>query len=194
MDPTPEISESDRSALVEQWTPLAYAESRRFRTPYDSPYDLTQQALLGLTQAAHDFNPALGPFGPFAKLVVNRTLRRYCEKNGANPAHSTWIRIAASPDDFARAGPTEEEDATYRAGLVRMVTASLDALDTDDRELLTRHFGLDGEDPESYAAIGRSLGITGDTVRGRTNSALRRVRDDFRSKGWTLDTWALAIA
>ncbi len=191
MDASPEISESDRTALVEQWTPLAYAVVRRFLRPSDSPHDLTQEALLGLVVAARDYDPRLGPFGPFAALVISRVLRRYRDKAGARP---TGHRIAAGPDDFARAGPTEEEDATYRAGLVQMVLASLDALDADDRHLLTRHFGLDGEEPESYAAIGRSLGITGDAIRGRTNAALRHVRDDFRAKGWTLDTWALAIA
>ncbi len=189
MDPTQEISESDRTALVEQWTQLAHAVCRHFCNSRELPPDLVQEAKLALVRASRSFDPALGPFGPFAALVIERSLRRFLTKNIMR-GH----RINAGPDDFAKAGPTEAEDRAYRQDLAGMVLASLDALTAPQQDLLIRRFGLEGDEPESYVTIGRELGISADQARDRTLGALTRVRAHFHAQGWTYDTWALAIA
>jgi len=107
-----------------------------------------------------------------------------------------WNRVDADLDAFALTEPDadESEDWTYRESLVRMVEASLDALSGRQRDMVVRFFGLDGDEPLSCVAIAREDHVTREAVRACLNRALDAIRADFHTRGWTVDTWALAIA
>jgi RNA polymerase primary sigma factor len=66
-----------------------------------------------------------------------------------------------------------------RADLVSV----LDDLTENERLVVRRRFGLDGEDPETLEAIGRRLGLTRERVRQIQASALRKLRALLRARG-----------
>jgi RNA polymerase primary sigma factor len=66
-----------------------------------------------------------------------------------------------------------------RADLVSV----LDDLAENERRVLRRRFGLEGNDPETLEAIGRQLGLTRERVRQIEAAALRKLRALFRARG-----------
>jgi RNA polymerase sigma factor (sigma-70 family) len=66
-----------------------------------------------------------------------------------------------------------------RADLVSV----LDDLAENERKVLRRRFGLEGDDPETLEAIGRRLGLTRERVRQIEASALRKLRALLRARG-----------
>lgn len=66
-----------------------------------------------------------------------------------------------------------------RADLVSV----LDDLAENERRVLRRRFGLEGNEPETLEAIGRQLGLTRERVRQIEGSALRKLRALLRARG-----------
>jgi DNA-directed RNA polymerase sigma subunit (sigma70/sigma32) len=66
-----------------------------------------------------------------------------------------------------------------RADLVSV----LDDLAENERRVLRRRFGLEGNDPETLEAIGRQLGLTRERVRQIEAAALRKLRALLRARG-----------
>ncbi len=85
LDPSPDISDEERHELITQWSGLARSACLRFVGRNEIPPDMMQEALLGLTEAAHDYDPKRGAFPPFAARVIGQSLCEYRAKNGANP-------------------------------------------------------------------------------------------------------------
>lgn len=56
---------------------------------------------------------------------------------------------------------------------------ALSRLDDNSRELLTRHFGLDGKEPQTYASLGRAYGQCRDWVRQRTEQAKNKLKAEM---------------
>ena len=66
-----------------------------------------------------------------------------------------------------------------RADLVSV----LDDLAENERKVLCRRFGLEGEEPETLEAIGRRLGLTRERVRQIEAAGLRKLRALLRARG-----------
>jgi RNA polymerase primary sigma factor len=66
-----------------------------------------------------------------------------------------------------------------RADLVTV----LDDLAENERRVLRRRFGLEGEQPETLEAIGRSLDLTRERVRQIEAAGLRKLRALLRARG-----------
>ena len=66
-----------------------------------------------------------------------------------------------------------------RADLVTV----LDDLAENERRVLRRRFGLEGEEPQTLEAIGRQLGLTRERVRQIEAAALRKLRALLRARG-----------
>lgn len=59
----------------------------------------------------------------------------------------------------------------------------LDDLTENERVVLRRRFGLEGDEPETLEAIGRRLGLTRERVRQIETAALRKLRALLRARG-----------
>jgi RNA polymerase primary sigma factor len=59
----------------------------------------------------------------------------------------------------------------------------LDDLAENERRVLRRRFGLEGDEPETLEAIGRRLGLTRERVRQIEVAALRKLRALLRARG-----------
>ena len=66
-----------------------------------------------------------------------------------------------------------------RADLVSV----LDDLATNERTVLRRRFGLEGDAPESLEAIGRRLGLTRERIRQIEGAGLRKLRALLAARG-----------
>lgn len=62
-----------------------------------------------------------------------------------------------------------------------------------ERAVLVRHFGLDGQEQRTDAAIARELGVTRKRVAELLLHGLAVVAREFRARGWTPRTWAAAV-
>ena len=63
------------------------------------------------------------------------------------------------------------------------LTTVLDDLAANERLVLRRRFGLEGESPETLEAIGRDLGLTRERVRQIETAGLRKLRVLLRARG-----------
>lgn len=58
----------------------------------------------------------------------------------------------------------------------RFAQSLLDRLDTRERKVIERRFGLDGDPPETLATIGRSMSLTRERIRQIETQALNKLR------------------
>ena len=63
------------------------------------------------------------------------------------------------------------------------LTTVLDDLGANERLVLRRRFGLEGEPPETLEAIGRGLGVTRERVRQIETAGLRKLRGLLKARG-----------
>jgi DNA-directed RNA polymerase sigma subunit (sigma70/sigma32) len=59
----------------------------------------------------------------------------------------------------------------------------LDDLAANERTVLRRRFGLEGDPPESLEAIGRRLGMTRERIRQIEGGGLRKLRALLAARG-----------
>jgi DNA-directed RNA polymerase sigma subunit (sigma70/sigma32) len=60
---------------------------------------------------------------------------------------------------------------------------ALDDLAVNERQVLRRRFGLDGEEAETLEALGKRLGYTRERVRQLEKSGLRKLRALLAARG-----------
>jgi len=61
--------------------------------------------------------------------------------------------------------------------------AVLDDLAPNERTVLRRRFGLDGDEPETLEAIGRRLDYSSERIRQIETAGLRKLRALLRARG-----------
>lgn len=130
--------------------------------------DLVQEGMVGLWHAIRDYDPDAGPFGPFARLCIDRQM--WSAVTAANRQRHRVLRDAASfeewmdvPDD--RHDPERLSiDAESVRTLGAEIVASLSSLET---EVLRRY-----AEGSSYDDIADALAVH----RKRVDNALQRAR------------------
>jgi RNA polymerase sigma factor (sigma-70 family) len=80
---------------------------------------------------------------------------------------------AVEPSDLARSLLRQRAD----------LVGALDDLAANERLVLRRRFGLDGDDPETLEAIGKRLGYTRERVRQLEKAGVRKLRALFAARG-----------
>lgn len=64
----------------------------------------------------------------------------------------------------------------------------LNELNTKQREVLARRFGLLGHEPSTLEVVGREIGLTRERVRQIQVEALRRMQDILKNQGLSIET------
>ncbi|GAA5214301.1 SigB/SigF/SigG family RNA polymerase sigma factor [Streptomyces thinghirensis] len=150
LDDGPE-KERLRDELTRAWLPMAHRLASRFRDKGESTEDLRQVAALGLLKAIRRYDPARGPFEPFAIPTIRGELRRHFRDR-------TWdVRVPRRVQELRN---------RVRAAYVELALGPGGACPTVDD--LARHTGLseqqvrDGlEALESYRALSLDAGSGG---------------------------------
>jgi DNA-directed RNA polymerase sigma subunit (sigma70/sigma32) len=63
------------------------------------------------------------------------------------------------------------------------LASALDDLAANERTVLRRRFGLDGDPPETLEAIGQRLGLSRERVRQLEGAGLRKLRGLLQARG-----------
>lgn len=87
--------------------------------------------------------------------------------------------------DEKASGPEEEiQDDDMRSNIL----VWLDTLNSKQREVLARRFGLLGYEPSTLEDVGREIGLTRERVRQIQVEALRKLRETLRQQGLSLES------
>lgn len=181
--PTPET-------LFESHLDLALKIGRSFSIPNSSVDECEQEARIALWQAATSFDPAKGEFAGFASVVVRNHLR-----NAFNSAKRRGVEIAAL-DAPASSDPEAEIDSAKNSLVSPDASPLLDAEREDIRAVLQselssltqaqREVLKSYADGDSYAEIGRQLGVSKAAVRQMAERAANQIRPELLARGVTV--------
>lgn len=180
-----DLTEADRLDLIEQWMPLAESLAKRFKGRTDSLPDLKQEALLGLAQAAHDYQPDREVhFGRHATVVIRQHLCRYRAKARPIPisynANKHAIKLSRARKALVSSGEVEpsverlagaagitvDQAASVLASQWHRLPAEPDGFawaDDDSRETIADVLGGLDELPEEFQEVLiRRFGLDGE--------------------------------
>ncbi len=154
--------------LVDTYRPMVHAIARTRFLPGGEHDDLVQEGMIGLWHAIRDHDPVRGPFGPFARLCVDRQMwdavtranrRRHQPLQEATP-YEAWMDVPVA--DFDPATLKESDDS------VRAIRALVHAALSDlERETVIRYVR-----GESYDQMAAAMSVH----RKRIDNALQRAR------------------
>jgi RNA polymerase nonessential primary-like sigma factor len=100
--------------------------------------------------------------------------------SGAN--EKGLLDIVSAGDHYSPEPTTMKDD--INDSLVRW----LNELNTNQREVLARRFGLLGHEPSTLEVVGREIGLTRERVRQIQVEALKRMQDIMKSQGLSIET------
>lgn len=92
------------------------------------------------------------------------------------------LDIVSAGDHYSPEPTTMKDDINN--SLVRW----LNELNTKQREVLARRFGLLGHEPSTLEVVGREIGLTRERVRQIQVEALKRMQDIMKSQGLSIET------
>jgi RNA polymerase sporulation-specific sigma factor len=156
------------TVLVDRFRPMVRGMASDRFLPGADHDDLVQEGMIGLWHAIRDHDPARGPFGPFARLCVDRQMWAAVTK--ANRRRHRILQDAAAFEDWMDApdAAADPEEVVVALDAVQALTAHLRTVLTDlEHEVLTMY-----ADGESYDAMARVLAVH----RKRIDNALQRAR------------------
>ncbi|MBD0418915.1 SigB/SigF/SigG family RNA polymerase sigma factor [Streptomyces sp. TRM S81-3] len=160
------VKERLQEELMRAWLPMAHRLAARFRDRGESHEDLRQVAALGLLKAIRRFDPARGPFEPFAIPTIRGEIRRHFRDRTwgvrvprriqelRNQVRAAYVELALTPGspcptvaDVARhTGLCEDEVRDGMEALESYRALSLDAPNGDT--------GGEAEGPRLADALG----------------------------------------
>jgi RNA polymerase sigma-B factor len=128
-----------RDRQIEAYLPLVRALARRFAWRGEPLDDLVQAGCIGLIHAVDRYDPARGPFEPYAVPTINGEIRRHLRDRAA------VVRVPADAAVAVRIEPLAEDDgppADPIAGVIDRVAiaAALRTLPLHERRIVLLSF------------------------------------------------------
>ena len=106
--------------------------------------------------------------------ATGQGVRAVSEHAGLASSHAS-VDDDAIADGLADLGDVEQL-VIQRDALLRL-DAVLEVLTDRERDILTRRFGLDGEEPETLSQLGSKVGLTKERIRQIEKQACARLAD-----------------
>lgn len=173
----------DRDALFNEHLPLvprvAKALLRGRRQWAFTLDDACSAGNEGLWRAAQRYAPSAGPFEKFASQCIANAII-----DAARVTHRRRrgeVRLRERPTDGrddavpdAEAVPAPDESA--EPGELLDLAAALESLSPEDREWITRRFGLDGGPALTFAKLGERFGLSKSPAVVRLHRILAKLR------------------
>jgi len=156
------------------------------------PEDLVQEGWAGALKAAAKFNPEVGAkYLTYAAWWIDAAMKEAMHhrfiRTPEGEAHA-WVSSLDAPVDgeVEAEGPTfldwqcadqpSPQDLATAAEDRARVQSALAKLRPSDREVLTRHLGLNGREPQPLQVVAKGLGLS----RHRAGQILERATRDLR--------------
>jgi RNA polymerase primary sigma factor len=164
-----------REYIVSHNLGLAYSTMNRFQFKNVDSDDVLSEALFGLTRAVDRFNPFKGyRFSTYACNVIVRSLVRRLRQS------KRYHQMFPVQHDVSMERPTGMPDSQTELMVERLHRAMSDDLGTLtnlESLILAKRFPADQQQPRTtFAAIGRSVGLSKERVRQIQNIALAKLR------------------
>ena len=187
--------ETARARLTEANLRLVVQVARRYANRGLPLPDLIEEGNLGLLRAVETFEPERGTrFSTYAVWWIRYAIVRALAAQARTirlPVHVELLldRYAREHQRLAQGlgrAPTTAELAAALGALFHervALVSVLDDLAANERAVLRRRLGLEGEAPEPLEAVGRRLGLTPERVRQVEAAGLRKLRALLRARG-----------
>lgn len=133
------------------------------------------RAITELSVGGHEPTPLeIAAYADVSVAMVNRVLAPVALSSADAPLNANGETVG---DLFADTDPSVEDQAIHAVERDLILTRLLPLLSGRERHVIAAHYGLEGQGPESLAAIARGLGMSREGVRQIHNKALDRLRD-----------------
>lgn len=171
----------DELVLKHLW--LADSMARRFRSRGEDDDDLRQVARCGLLEAAHRYDPAQGPFAPFAAPTITGILKRHFRDHGwaVRPPRQTQqlaVQILQQWSDIAQQRAKLPTDLDLADSLDESVVAVREAQCAAQGY---RTVDLEGLRPSSASPAGDDPEMSRCEARLLVQGTWKRLNDDERN-------------
>jgi RNA polymerase sigma factor (sigma-70 family) len=153
--------------------------------------DLMQSGNVGLINALNNFNPSVGDgyqnitkkwFSGYAHKAIVWAMRRFIVsslfiKTSGNLYKNKFLIVQPMPKTHRLKRATINE----KSDLTDLMQKILELLPKEDREAITLHYGLDGEEPKTLEEVARHFGKTYNHIRGVViPRALNRIKKIYK--------------
>lgn len=169
----------EREALFQQYLPLVYGLTRvslAKGTPAWVREDVVQEAMVGLWKAVLRFEETKLPIehvGVYARFWIRRHINRELDRvSSKQRRESTGSYLPEFRSESVDSLGQQDDD-------LALAIATLPEL---ERDLLTGWYGLDGQKPQSVAALASRHGLTPSKVRTRIDRAARILVERMESR------------
>lgn len=171
-----------QAALVQSNLRLGVAIAKRYIEREFDLLDLIQQANLGLMEAAKRWDPERGKFSTYAVFWIRSSISR----SFVGATYQKRRRFATVEDlrrlHYGSLTETESaEELMEREATWAEIRAAVMRLCDREREVITRHYGLNGE-PESLTDIAREWGLSRERLRQVKERGLDHLRQLLSSE------------
>lgn len=163
---------------------LARYFARRVKRNLPDPEAVEEVAMLTLVRAARRFDEAAGSWAAYASVSIERAVRGEVGRQLRAPRETSLYVVGEDGDEQERRDLPHVDPVGSERLESRELRETLSLLAPREREILVRHFGLDGPEEtleEIAARLGLSLARVGQLQR-RALGTLRRALT-ARSKG-----------
>lgn len=131
--------------------------------------DLSQEARLGLWRAILYFDASRGiRFSTFACIAIWRGVRRAVQRSWRAEG---WLEANRAGDSLELLLRVWQAEQIHQA-----LGEELDALPERCRRVIELHYGLNGEEPQNLAKIGRAWKLSRERIRQLKEEALAQLR------------------
>ncbi len=148
--------------------------------------DLIAEANITLSAAVDAFDCHRGfRFSTYATHAVTRRLARLTER----VQHQRTSESCVDPE-LIEASLPEGASGVDRTRAAQLITKLLQSLSPEERELLEKRFGLGTQDRRhTYAELGRTCGVSGESMRQRVARVCEKLRDSVDQYGELAQGW-----
>lgn len=166
---------------------LVYKTAHRYKGGRLAFEDLVSVASSAVLESLKTYDPAKGcSFQSYAMFRIRKAVFSHME-NFANPFSVSWRDAAndcefISPDALSDLKASESfapDFSLSEAEDISFLQTCMNRLETRERLILNRRFGMDGKAPASCACIGEQVGLSGEAVRKIEMRSIERLREEL---------------